>query len=293
MRTCLWSAVVLLVVVARLAPSLAADGRVTVVAAENFYGDVAAQIGGDRVSAISVLNSPDQDPHLFETSPSVVREIAAAQMVIYNGVDYDAWMEKILKVTPRPGRIVINVADLLNKKAGDNPHFWYDPATMPALAKALADSLSTVDRAHADDFGNRLKSFLGSLQPMSDKIAEIRGKYAGVPVTATEPVFGYMAAALHLTMRNQRFQLSVMNDTEPSATDLAAFESDLKTHKVKVLFYNTQASDNLMQRLVQFARTAKVPVVGVTETCPTNLSYQDWMQRELDQTERALAGPAS
>jgi zinc/manganese transport system substrate-binding protein len=283
----------LLVAVAGLAPSPAADGRITVVAAENFYGDVAAQIGGDHVSAISILNSPDQDPHLFETSPSVVREIAAAQMVIYNGVDYDAWMEKILRVTPNAERIVINVADLLHKKAGDNPHLWYDPATMPALAKTLAGSLSTVDAAHADDFSNRLKNFLSSLQPVNDKIAEIRGKHAGVPVTATEPVFGYMAAALHLTMRNQRFQLSVMNDTEPNATDLAAFESDLKTHKVKVLFYNTQASDNLVQRLVQFARTAKVPVVGVTETCPTNLSYQDWMRRELDQTERALAEPAS
>ena len=283
----------LLVAVAGLAPSPAADGWITVVAAENFYGDVAAQIGGDHVSAISILNSPDQDPHLFETSPSVVREIAAAQMVIYNGVDYDAWMEKILTVTPNAERIVINVADLLHKKAGDNPHLWYDPATMPALAKTLAGSLSTVDAAHADDFSNRLKNFLSSLQPVNDKIAEIRGKYAGVPVTATEPVFGYMAAALHLTMRNQRFQLSVMNDTEPSATDLAAFESDLKTHKVKVLFYNTQASDNLVQRLVQFARTAKVPVVGVTETCPPHLSYQDWMRRELDQTERALAEPAS
>jgi zinc/manganese transport system substrate-binding protein len=278
---------------AGLAPSPAADGRVTVVAAENFYGDVAAQIGGDRVSVISVLSSPDQDPHLFEISPSVVRQIAAAQMVIYNGADYDAWMEKILKVTPRPGRVVINVADLLNKKSGDNPHLWYDPAAMPALAKALAGSLSTVDSAHTGDFGNRLKSFVASLQPMIDKIAEIRSKYAGLPVTATEPVFGYMAAALHLTMRNQRFQLSVMNDTEPSATDLAAFESDLKTHKVRVLFFNTQASDNLVRRLVDLARAAKIPVVGVTETCPTNLSYQDWMLRELDETERALAEAAS
>ncbi len=293
MRTCLCSAVLLLAAMVGLAPSPAAESRIAVVAAENFYGDIATQIGGDRVSVISVLGSPDQDPHLFEISPSVVRQIAAAQMVIYNGADYDAWIEKILKVTPKPGRIVINAADLLHKKPGDNPHLWYDPATMPSLAKALASSLSTADPAHADDFGNRLKSFLGSLQPMNDKIAEIRGKYAGVPVTATESVFGYMAAALHLTMRNQRFQLSVMNDTEPSATDLAAFESDLKTQKVKALFYNKQASDNLVQRLVGLAHDAKVPVVGVTETCPANLSYQDWMLRELDQAERALGGLAS
>jgi zinc/manganese transport system substrate-binding protein len=290
-RAC--GAVLLLVAATGLTPAPAAEDPITVVAAENFYGDIAAQIGGDRVSTISILNSPNQDPHLFEISPSVVRQIAAAQVVIYNGADYDRWIEKILTVTPKPGRVVVNVADLVHKKPGDNPHLWYDPATMPALAHALAASLSAVDPARSDDFGKRLKGFVASLQPMNDKIVEIRGKYSGVPVTATEPVFGYMAAALKLTMLNQRLQLSIMNDTEPSAADLAAFEGDLKTHRAKVLFFNMQASDNLIRRLVGVARAAKVPIVGVSETCPPNLSYQDWMLRELEETERALAETAS
>ena len=118
------------------------------VAAENFYGDIAQQIGGDRVAVASILSNPDQDPHLFEISPAVVRQIAAAQIVIYNGADYDPWMEKLLKVTPRPGRIVIVAADLVHKKAGDNPHLWYDPPTMPAVAKALAAALAAADPAH-------------------------------------------------------------------------------------------------------------------------------------------------
>jgi zinc/manganese transport system substrate-binding protein len=293
MRSCLLIATTLLVTGVDLAPAPAADGHVSVVAAENFYGDVAAQIGGDRVSVVSVMSNPDQDPHLFETSPSVVREIAAARIVIYNGADYDPWMEKLLKVTPKSGRVAINVAELLQKKPGDNPHLWYDPATMPAVARALAASFETVDSEHADDYGRRLSKFLDSLEPLNDKIDKIRGRYAGVSVTATEPVFGYMAAALHLTMHSQHFQLATMNNTEPAAADLAAFERDLKMHKVRVLFFNRQASDNLVQRLVALARSANIPVVGVTETCPPGQSYQDWMLHELDQTENALAEPAS
>ena len=271
----------------------AAGGKITIAAAENFYGDVAQQIGGDEVSVTSVLSSPDQDPHLFETAPSVVRKVAAAQVVIYDGADYDPWMERLLEVTPKSGRVVIVAADLMHKKAGDNPHLWYDPSTMPKLAKALSAALTMADAAHTDNYATRLNAFLASLQPLNDKIAEIRAKHAGTAVAATEPVFGYMAAALHLTMLERNFQLAVMNNTEPSASDLAAFESNLKTHKIRVLFYNEQASDRIVQHLVILARAANIPVVAVTETCPSGLSYQKWMLSELNATETALGGPSS
>jgi zinc/manganese transport system substrate-binding protein len=270
-----------------------ADGKIDVVAAENFYGSVAQEIGGDRVSVTSILNNPDQDPHLFEVSPAIIRQIAAARVVIYNGADYDPWIEKLLKVTAKPGRVAIVAADLMNKKAGDNPHLWYDPATMPAVASALAAALAAADPAHKDDYAARLRTFLASLAPLNDKIAAIRGKYAGTPVTASEPVFGPMADALALKMANERFQLAIMNDTEPSARDFAAFERDLKTHKVRVLFYNKQASNKMVQHLVDLARAANVPVVGVTEIAPSGVSYRDWMLMQLDETQRALAGPSS
>ena len=202
-------------------------------------------------------------------------------------------MEKLLAAAPNPKRTVIIAADLVHKKAGDNPHLWYDPATMPAVASALAAALGAADPAHADDYAARLKTFLASLVPLNEKIASIRGKYAGVPVTATEPVFGYMADALKLKMRNERLQLAIMNDTEPSARDVAAFERDLKQQRVRLLFYNKQASDKLVQHLVDIARASKIPVVGVTETCPPGVTYQEWMQNELDATDRALAGPSS
>jgi zinc/manganese transport system substrate-binding protein len=293
MRTAAGLALAVLLALAALHGARAADGQIAVVAAENFYGDIARQIGGERVAVVSIMNNPDQDPHLFETTPGIVKQIAGAQIAVLNGADYDPWMEKLLSAAPRPGRTVITVAEFMGKKAGDNPHLWYDPAAMPAAAKALADAFSKADPAHKADYAARLNTFLDSLKPLNEKIAAIRGKYAGSAVTASEPVFGYMAGALGLKMRNESFQLSVMNDTEPSARDVAAFEQDLKDHKVRVMFYNKQAASKVVQHLVELARAAKVPVVGVTETAPPGLSYQDWMLTQLNDTEKALAGPSS
>ena len=271
----------------------AAQAQIAVVAAENFYGDVAKQIGGDQVAVVSIMSNPDQDPHLFETTPSTVRQVSEAQIVILNGADYDPWMAKLIAVAPRPGRTVIDVAELTGKKAGDNPHLWYDPATMPAAAKALAEALGAADPAHKADYDARLKTFVASLKAVNDKVAAIRGKFAGAQVTASEPVFGYMADALGLKMRNEKFQLSIMNNTEPSAHDVAAFEDDLKHHKVKVMFFNKQASDKAVERLVKLARKSRIPVVGITETAPAGVSYQQWMLNQLNDTERALAGPSA
>lgn len=273
-------------------PAQAAD-KIAVVAAENFYGGVAQQIGGDRVAVTSILNNPDQDPHLFETTPAVVRRVAGAQVVVLNGAGYDSWMEKLIRVSPKPGRAVIVAADLMHTKAGDNPHLWYDPQTMPAVASAIADALSATDPAHRDDYAARLKTFLASLTPLKDKIAAIRTKYAGTPVTATEPVFGLMAAALGLNMHNERFQLAIMNGTEPAARDFAQIEQELKSRTVRVLFYNTQARSNLVVHLVDLAHASHVAVVGVTETAPPGESYAAWMQSELDATAKALGEPTS
>jgi zinc/manganese transport system substrate-binding protein len=271
-----------------IAQSAQSAGKIAVVAAENFYGDVARQIGGDRAAVVDILNNPDQDPHLFEITPAIARQIA-----VVNGAGYDPWMEKLLAAAPRAGRVVINVAALANHKAGGNPHLWYEPSVMLAVARALNAAFVRADPGHAEDYDARLKAFEASLKPINDKIAAVRGKYAGTAVTASEPVFGYMAQALGLTMRNERLQFAIMNDTEPSARDIAAFEQDLKDHKVRVMFYNKQASSKVVQHLVELARANGITVVGVTETAPPGLSFQDWILGELTATEKALAGPPS
>ncbi len=279
--------------IGQTAQPAAAEARIAVVAAENFYGDIARQVGGDRVAVVSIMSNPDQDPHLFETTPAVVRQLANAQVVILNGANYDPWMDKLLGVAPRPGRIVINAAQLNGRKSGDNPHLWYDPATMPAIATALAGALARLDSAHAADYAARLQVTLASLARITQRIAQLKAKHAGIAVTATEPVFGLMVDALGLTMRNQRFQLAMMNDTEPSARDVAALESDLKEHKVKALIYNSQVSEKLTERMRAIAGAAKIPVIAVTETMPANVSFQDWVLGELDAVDKALSGPNS
>ncbi|MDL2410275.1 zinc ABC transporter substrate-binding protein [Rhizobium calliandrae] len=271
-----------------LATTAQATDPITIVAAENFYGDVAQQIAGPEVTVSSILSNPDQDPHEFEASPSVARGLSAASLVVYNGADYDPWMSDLIGALPRPERKTIVVADLIGKKTGDNPHIWYDPQTMPAFAKALAEQLSALDPAHAADYQQRLATFEKSLEPIHAKIASLKTRLAGVPVTATEPVFGYTLEALGTEVRNQAFQLAVMNGTEPSASDVAAFQDDLKNHKVKVLIYNSQASDPLADRMLSLAKEAQVPVVGATETEPPGTKFQDWVMGELDAIGKAV-----
>ncbi len=261
---------------------------INIVAAENFYGDIAKQIGGPAVTVTSILSNPDQDPHLFEVSPSVGRAVSAARIVIYNGVDYDPWMTTLLGAARAADRQTIVVADLVGRKPGDNPHLWYDPATMLALARTLTGILQADDPGHAGDYRQRLARFEDSLKPIQAKIATLRQRLAGTPVTATEPIFGYMFDALGMQVRNQSFQLAVMNNTEPSASDVAAFERDLKTHRVKLLIYNSQATDPIAERMQTLAHAAHVPVVGATETEPAGQDYQHWMMSELTAVDRAL-----
>ena len=275
-------------VAAAMAASAAQAEPINLVAAENFYGDVAQQIGGPEVKVTSILTNPDQDPHLFEVSPSVARAVSAARIVVYNGIDYDPWMEKLLGAARSADRKSIVVAELVGRKSGDNPHIWYDPSTMLAFAKALANELGSADPAHRADYQKRLVRFEQSVGPIQAKISALHGRLAGTPATATEPIFGYMFNALGIQVRNESFQLSVMNNTEPSASDVAAFENDLKTHRVKLLVYNSQASDPVAERMVKLAKTSHVPVMGATETEPPGKKYQAWMLSELDAVDHAL-----
>lgn len=280
-----------LLFVALFGAVMAHAGPVRVVAAESVYGDLARQIGGPNVAVASILANPNRDPHEFEAGASAARRIADANLVVYNGAGYDPWMPKLLSASRAPSRKVIEVALLVGKRPGDNPHLWYDPAAIAALAPALADMLSTLDPAHRAEYAAREAAFEQSMRPLAERIARLRKAYAGTPVSATEPVFGYMADALGLEMRNRRFQLSVMNGTEPSARDIAALEKDLRTRSVKVLIHNEQTGSAITERMRAIAAGSGVPVVGVTETLPPDMSYQQWMSSQLDALARALGGP--
>jgi zinc/manganese transport system substrate-binding protein len=260
-----------------------------IVAAENFYGGVAGQITGDGASVTSILTNPNQDPHEFTTNASTAKSVADADIVIYSGISYDPWIDKLLGSAGKPNRVVINVADLIGARDGDNPHIWYDPRTMPALGTRLVEALSKFEPAQAGAFQKRLDDFKTSMKPELDKIAAINAASAGLEVTATEPVFGYMADALGFKMLNYDFQVKIMNDAEPGADQTAAFEKSLASKTAKILFYNSQVTDPTTERIRNIAKKSGVPVVGVTETEPPDQkSYVGWMLHELDGVEAAL-----
>ena len=282
-------AALLAAVVALIPLAARAEEPIRIVAAENFYGDLVHQIGGDHVAVTSILSNPDEDPHLFETSASTAKDIASAKIVVYNGADYDPWMGKLLSASStKPATVV--AADLVGAKSGDNPHLWYNPKTFPAVAQALADDLKTLDPSHAADYAKNLEAFDASFTKATADVDPIKADHKGVVVTATEPVFGYMAQALGFKMLNEPFQVAVMNNAEPSPSQVIAFEKSLTGGEAKILFYNKQVTDKTTTRLLDIAKAHKVIVVGVTETMPKGMTIQSWFSGQLDEIKHDLAG---
>lgn len=278
---------------ASTSPVWAASDAISIVAAENFYGSLAEKVAGPQAKVVSILSNPDQDPHMFETNVETAKSLEDANVVIANGADYDPWINDLISASKAEDRTEIVAANLVGKKAGDNPHLWYDPATMKAVAEKLAETLGTIDPEHKAEYAANAKAYIAGLKPLTDKIADMKAHYAGEPVTASEPVFGYMAAALGLDMKNTKFQNDVMNGTEPSPAEVAAFEDSIKDKKVKVFLYNGQADDAAVKRLVGIAKAAGVPVVSVSETEPGGKSYETWMLDQLKALDQALAGAKS
>ncbi len=270
--------------------------KVAVVAGENEYGNVASQIGGTYVTVYSVDSNPNTDPHTYEATPSVGQQIANADLLIENGVGYDTFMGTLASASPNSARKVINVQHLLGlPDSTANPHLWYDPRTMPAVAKALATDLSKLDPAHASTFHANETKFMASLQPWIKAIAAFKAKYGGTTAATTEPVADYMLQAMGINnLTPWQFQADIMNGTDPTPQDVSLEKGFFTKHQVKVFCYNQQVTDSLTDSIRQTALSADVPVVGVYETMPVpGYDYQTWMMAELNSIEKAITTGAS
>lgn len=261
---------------------------IQIVAAENFYGELAKKIGGQRVTVTSILKQPDQDPHFFNMGPKLARKIVDAELVIYNGLGYDAWMIPLLSTRSMPTRSVIIVADLLNKKAGDNPHIWYDPKAMLHYAKALLAYFIQRDPQYSTEYQARFQQFQKQYAALTKIIERIRNRHQHTAIIAAESVFGEMARCLKLSMLSEDFQKQMINGNEPSLRQVKAFENALRQRQAKVLIHNLQVVNPLTSRMIHIAQQHKIPIVSVTEIQPTGLSYIRWMLTQLQQLEKAL-----
>lgn len=265
---------------------------ITAVGAENEYANVLSQIGGKFVVVSSVLNNPNTDPHTFEASTSVAEEVSRALLIVQNGVGYDGFMNRIEAASPNSKRKVIVAQKVLGLPANTpNPHLWYDPKTMPAVAKAMAKDLGELDPGQKSYFQDNLRSFDTSLQSWTKAIATFKSSYPDTRVAVTEPVADYLLKAMGMRILTPFvFQADIMNGVDPAPEDITIEDGFLTEHDAKVFCYNQQVVDSLTASIKHTALSAKVPVVGVYETMPTpGYDYQAWMLAEVKAIEAAVA----
>jgi zinc/manganese transport system substrate-binding protein len=271
----------------------ASGGRVSVVAGENTWGDIARQIGGSHVSVTSIITDPNTDPHVYESDPRSAADIDTAQVVIVNGAGYDDFMTKSLASDSSSTRKVITVASVLGATGTNvNPHFWYWTARLPLVAAAIRNQLSAVDPKDAGAFAAGAQRFDRSLAPLLHVIATIKRRYAGTPIAYTERVPGYLVQAAGLRLGTPAsFSQAVEDGTDPSPQDAQTFNADITSHRVKVLLYNSQVVDTQTTAVKQLASIARVPVVGMSETLPPSYpSFQAWQLAQDHALLAALAG---
>jgi zinc/manganese transport system substrate-binding protein len=265
-----------------------------VVAAENFWGSIAAQIGGSHANVQSVVTDPNADPHLYPSNTNDSRAIAQADVVIVNGAGYDTWAQDMIAASKSSSRKVLTVADVLGKKEGDNPHFWYSPTWVAQIADRITATFKSADSADASYFDQQRAALDTALKPYRDRVAEIKQKFTGVKVSATESIFVYMAAATGLDLISPpEFMQAVAEGTEPPVSTVIQFQSQIQQKQAKVLVYNVQTATDTTTNIKHMAAAADIPVVGVSETLqPESATFQEWQLAQLIALENALNADA-
>jgi zinc/manganese transport system substrate-binding protein len=271
-------------------------GIINAVGAENEYANVLSQIGGKYVHVSAILENPNTDPHTFEASAQVAQEVSSAQVIVQNGLGYDSWINRIESAAPSSSRKVIVAQKLLAlPDSTPNPHLWYDPQTMPAVARAMAADLSAIQPARKAYFQANLAKFDNSLNPWLNAIAQFKAANPRVTAATTEPVADYLLTAMGVdNLTPFRFQADIMNGVDPSPEDIALENSFFSQHKVAVFAYNQQVTSALTATVRENALKNGVPVVGVYETMPTpGYTYQTWMLAEVQAIDKAVHSQVS
>lgn len=269
-----------------------APGRLSVVAAESIWGSLVTEIGGDRVAVKSIVANPAVDPHGYQPTAGDARALAEARLVVANGIGYDPWVPRALAANPVGGRRTLSVGDVVGLSAGDNPHQWYSPAAVLRVIDAITGQLSAVDPGDAGFFAARRDTLLGAgLAAYRHDVSVIRGRYAGVPIGASESVAVPLADALGLRLLTPPGYLRAISEgTDPSAQDTAAVHGQIDARAIRVWLLNTQNTTPDVTRLTGEARVRGIPVVSVSETPdPVGTSFVAWQTAQLDRLRGALA----
>ena len=268
-------------------------GNINVVAAENFWGNIASQIGGNRVNVTSIITDPSADPHLYESDANDASKVASADLVITNGLGYDDFMSKLMSASTNTKRQEMDASQILGVTSADaNPHLWYDIPRVPLVAGQIEQALAAKDPAHASYYQQNLNKFDNSLADINDTIAKIKQKYAGAPVAYTEPVPGYLLADAGLDVKTpEAFARAIEDGNDPTPADNTTMQNLMTSKSVKVLLYNSQATSPVTENIRNLAKQNGIPVIGVSETLPSSeSSYQSWQLDQVKALLNALGG---
>jgi len=262
-----------------------------VVAAENFYGDIARQLGGSHVSVTSILSDPNVDPHEYQSNVQTGITVSKANLVIENGGGYDDWMDKILSAAPDDHRLVLKGFDLAPTRLPENEHVWYSFTDVTTIAQAITADLKRLDPADAAVFDGNLRAFTASMQPLQQKMAAIKAKYEGSPVGLTETIYLYQAQPEGLKVLTPfAFEKAIAEGNDPPADAVIAATDQITNRQIKVLIYNEQTVTPVTTNLQNLAQTKSIPLVSVSETMPPGKTYQTWMMDQLTRLQAALGG---
>lgn len=270
-------------------PTTINNSTIQIVATENFYGDIAKQLGGNHVKVISILSDPNVDPHEYESSVRDAVAISHANIVITNGDNYDTWMDKLLSASPNKNRVVLTAAAIAGDILPDNPHVWYGIGNIKTIAQKISDTLKQEDGKDASEFDKNLALFDNSLQPVQQKMNAIKAKYADTPVALTETIYLYQTRSMGLKVLTPlAFEQAIAEGNDPLAQDEAKANDQITKKLVKVLIYNRQTVTPITTALQNEAKQKGIPVVSITEIMPKALHYQSWMLDQLTSLEAAL-----
>ena len=269
----------------------APSGKLQVAAAENFWGSIAAQLGGSKVAVSSIIVNPNTDPHSYEATASDGVTMARSQMAIVNGIGYDTWASKLLAANPSSGRAVLDVGNLLGLKEGDNPHQWYSPSSVQRVIGQIVADYKQLDPKDSSYFDQQRTAFETTALAEYNRLrTEIRARYAGVPIGYSESIFQPLGADLGLKLLTPySFAKAIAEGTDVSAADKQTVDQQAETHAIKVWVYNSQNATPDVQRVNQLARASHIPITTVTETLsPASATFEQWQSAELSSLRAAL-----
>jgi zinc/manganese transport system substrate-binding protein len=267
------------------------SGKLQVVAGENFWGSIATQLGGEKVAVASIIVNPSTDPHSYEPTAADARTMAGAQLAIVNGIGYDRWASHLLAANPSSGRTVLDVGGVLGLKEGENPHQWYSPAHVHAVIDEIVADYDKLRPADASYFAQQKSAFeTVGLARYNALIAQIKARYAGVPVGYSESIFQPLGEALGLKLLTPySFAKAVAEGTEVTARDKQTVDRQASGREIQVWVFNSQNVTPDVQRVNELARAARIPIATVTETLsPASDSFEQWQAAELEGLQRAL-----